>query len=151
MKVGFIGRGARGSAMAANLLQAGHDVTVYNRTRQRAEVLADRGAQIAESPGSASLGEVVITMLADDAAVEGVVLGSSGALASLGSGAIHVSMSTISVASSKRLAEAHAAAGQRYVAAPVFGRPDAAATGRLHIVGGGPAEALQAIAPLFEA
>ncbi len=151
MQVGFIGLGHMGSGMAANLLQAGHGVTVYNRTRAKAEPLAARGATIADTPADACKGEVVFTMLADDAAVEGVVLGEGGVLASLPEDATHVSSSTISVALSKRLAEAHRAAGQRYVSAPVFGRPDAAAAGKLFIVAAGAPEAVRKVAPLLEA
>lgn len=151
MQVGFIGLGHMGSGMAANLLKAGYPVTVYNRTRAKAEMLATRGATIADSPAGACGGEVVFTMLADDAAVEGVVYGDEGVLANLARGAIHVSSSTISVALSERLSVAHAAAGQRYVAAPVFGRPDVAATGQLHVVAAGAPDALQATAPLLDA
>jgi 3-hydroxyisobutyrate dehydrogenase-like beta-hydroxyacid dehydrogenase len=151
MQVGFIGLGHMGSGMAANLLQAGHGVTVYNRTRAKAEPLAARGATIADTPADACKGEVVFTMLADDTAVEAVVCGENGVLASLPKDATHVSSSTISVALSKRLAEAHRAAGQRYVSAPVFGRPDAAAAGKLFIVAAGAPEALRTAAPLLEA
>jgi 3-hydroxyisobutyrate dehydrogenase-like beta-hydroxyacid dehydrogenase len=151
MRVGFIGLGHMGSAMAANLLKAGHAVTVYNRTRAKAEMLATCGASIADSPAGACGGDVVFTMLADDAAVEGVVFGDEGVLANLARGAIHVSSSTISVALSKRLSSAHAAAGQRYVAAPVFGRPDVAAAGQLYVVAAGAPDALQATAPLLDA
>jgi len=151
MQVGFIGLGHMGSGMAAKLLQAGHSVTVYNRTRAKAEPFAARGATIAGTPADACKGEVVFTMLADDAAVEGVVLGEGGVLASLPKDATHISSSTISVALSKRLAEAHRAAGQRYVSAPVFGRPDAAAAGKLFIVAAGAPEAVRKVAPLLEA
>ena len=151
MQVGFIGLGHMGSAMAANLLKAGHAVTVYNRTHAKAELLATRGASIADNPAGACRGDVVFTMLADDAAVEGVAFGGEGVLANLARGAIHVSSSTISVALSKRLSVAHAAAGQRYVAAPVFGRPDVATTGQLYVVAAGAPDALQATAPLLDA
>lgn len=151
MQVGFIGLGHMGQAMASNLLQAQHHVTVYNRTRSRAEELVPKGARIAESAAEACRAEVVITMLADDHAVEQVVLGENGVLSALPAGRIHVSMSTISVALSQRLAEAHAAAGQGYVAAPVFGRPEAARAGKLFIVAAGAAGALETCRPLFEA
>jgi 3-hydroxyisobutyrate dehydrogenase-like beta-hydroxyacid dehydrogenase len=151
MRAGFIGLGHMGSAMAANLLKAGHVVTVYNRTRAKAEMLTTSGASIADSPAGACGGDVVFTMLADDAAVEGVVFGDAGVLANLARGAIHVSSSTISVALSKRLSSAHAAAGQRYVAAPVFGRPDVAAAGQLYVVAAGAPDALQETALLLDA
>lgn len=151
MQVGVIGLGQMGSGIAANLLKAGHAVTVYNRTRAKAEPLAELGATIAESPARACSGEAVFTMLADDAAVEQVVLGEGGILASLAEGGLHISTSTISVALSKRLAAAHREAGQHYVAAPVFGRPDAAAAGKLYVVAAGAAQAVDAAGPLLEA
>jgi 3-hydroxyisobutyrate dehydrogenase-like beta-hydroxyacid dehydrogenase len=140
-----------GSGIAANLLKAGHDVTVYNRTRAKAEALASKGAKVAATPGEASKGDAVFTMLAEDKAVEAVVHGDDGILANLKAGAIHISSSTISTALSRELAEAHAKAGQRYVAAPVFGRPEAAAAGKLYVVAAGPADAVTAVSPLLDA
>jgi 3-hydroxyisobutyrate dehydrogenase-like beta-hydroxyacid dehydrogenase len=151
MQVGFIGLGSMGSGMAANLLKAGHALTVYNRTPAKAEALVAEGATLAKTPREAARGDVVITMLADDAAVEDVVFGADGILAGLKSLSIHVSMSTISVALAERLASAHQAAGQRFVAAPVFGRPEAAAAGKLFIVAAGEPKTVQACQPLFEA
>jgi 3-hydroxyisobutyrate dehydrogenase-like beta-hydroxyacid dehydrogenase len=136
MDVGFIGLGRMGAPMALNLIQAGHRVTVYNRTRSKAEALAAKGAAVADRIADACQGEALITMLADDTAVERVVFDGD-ALAALGRNAIHVSMSTISVALSERLAEAHGKAGQGYVTAPVFGRPEAAAAAKLFIVAAG--------------
>src|SRR5689334_19342323 len=104
MDVGFIGLGSMGHAMARNLLRAGHKVTVYNRTRSKAESLSAEGAQVGDTPGGACNGDAVITMLADDEAVESVVFGDGNILFTLGQGAIHISMSTISVALSDRLA-----------------------------------------------
>jgi 3-hydroxyisobutyrate dehydrogenase-like beta-hydroxyacid dehydrogenase len=151
MRVGFIGLGRMGSGMAANLIRAGHEVTVFNRTPAKAQALVELGAHAAATVADACRGDAVITMLADDGAVEGVVFGAEGVLGSLGKGATHLSMSTISVALSERLAAAHADAGQRFVAAPVFGRPEAAAAGKLFIMAAGAGEALDASAPLFEA
>jgi 3-hydroxyisobutyrate dehydrogenase-like beta-hydroxyacid dehydrogenase len=151
MKVGFIGLGQMGSAIATNLVKAGHEVTVYNRSPAKAEPLVKLGARKAADVGGACRGEVTITMLADDQAVSETVWGSDKLLASLPKGAIHVSMSTISVALSKRLTEAHAQAAQRYLAAPVFGRPEAAAAAKLFIVPAGDAAAIEACKPLFEA
>jgi 3-hydroxyisobutyrate dehydrogenase-like beta-hydroxyacid dehydrogenase len=151
MQVGFIGLGQMGSGIAANLLKAGHDVTVYNRTRAKAEALASKGAKVAATPGEASMGDAVFTMLAEDKAVEAVVHGDDGILANLKKGATHISSSTISTALSRELAEAHGKAGQRYVAAPVFGRPEAAAAGKLFVVAAGPADAIAAVSPLFDA
>src|SRR5262245_46140171 len=122
MKVGFIGLGAMGRAMAENILAAGHELTVHNRTLARAETLREQGARVADSPAEAARGcEAVITMLADDAAVEEVVLGGDGLLKGLAAGAVHISSSTCSVALSQRLTGLHHAVGQGYVAAPVFG------------------------------
>jgi 3-hydroxyisobutyrate dehydrogenase-like beta-hydroxyacid dehydrogenase len=137
--------------MAGSLLQAGHEVTVFNRTPSKAQGLIDRGAHLAARVADACQGDAVITMLADDGAVEGVVLGEGGVLQGLGRGTIHVSMSTISVALCERLAEGHAAAGHRFVAAPVFGRPDAAAAGQLFIVAAGEPGVIAACMPLFDA
>jgi 3-hydroxyisobutyrate dehydrogenase-like beta-hydroxyacid dehydrogenase len=149
MQVGFIGLGRMGSAMAANLLAAGHALTVYNRTAAKAEPLVSQGAHLAKMPGDAARGEVAITMLADDPAVEDAVLGRDGILTALAPGAIRVSMSTISVALAERLEVAHREKGQEFVAAPVFGRPEAASAAKLFIVAAGPRQAV-AIASVIE-
>ena len=151
MKTGFIGLGHMGSAMAANLLRAGHEVTVFNRNPEKRRALLELGAHEAVTVADACRGDVVITMLADDLAVARVVLADDGIVGQLAVGAIHISMSTISVALSKRLARAHAAAGQGFVAAPVFGRPEMAAAARLFIVAAGDPAALEACQPLFAA
>jgi 3-hydroxyisobutyrate dehydrogenase-like beta-hydroxyacid dehydrogenase len=151
MKVGFIGLGHMGAGMAASLLRAGHEVTVYNRTPGKERALVEQGGHAAGQVADACRGEAVMTMLADDGAVEGVVFGDQGVIGSLGTGAIHLSMSTISVALSEELAAAHAKAGQRFVAAPVFGRPDVAAAGKLFIVAAGAPDAVTVCSPLFEA
>jgi len=151
MKVGFIGLGQMGAAMATNLVRAGHEVTVYNRSAARAEPLVSLGARRAASVAEACRGEAVITMLADDDAVGGVCSGPGGIEQSLHKHAIHVSMSTISVALSAALAAAHARAGQRYVSAPVFGRPEAAAAAKLFIVPAGEPGDIEACRALFDA
>ena len=151
MNVGFIGLGRMGAGMAANLLKAGHHVTVYNRTPDKAAALITAGAKAAARVSDACRGDAVITMLSNDEAVESVTFAKDGIEHSLGAGAIHVSSSTISVALSERLAETHARAGQRFVSAPVFGRPDAAAAGKLFFVTAGEPAAVGAAAPLFEA
>lgn len=152
MKVGFIGLGQMGSGIARNLIRAGHELTVYNRTRSRAEALKGEGAHIADSPADAATGvDVLVTMLADDAAVEQVIFGDGGAMQALPRGAVHISMSTISVALSARLNDAHRAAGQGYVAAPVFGRPEAAAAAKLLVVASGAAADIEKCRPLLEA
>jgi len=141
-----------GVGMAGRLVDAGHTLAVYNRTAQRGEKLRERGAVLAETPEAAARGaEVVFTMLADDPAVEHVVFAADGILAAMDNNAVHVSASTISVSLARRLLAAHARAGQRYVSAPVFGRPDAAAAGRLFVVAGGPDDVLAYLQPLFDA
>jgi 3-hydroxyisobutyrate dehydrogenase-like beta-hydroxyacid dehydrogenase len=139
-----------GTGMALNLLRAGHDLTVYNRTPGKAQALASQGARAAADVADVCRGDAVITMVSDDAAVEGVTFGNKGVIAGLRGGATHISMSTISVALSERLAAAHAKAGQRFVAATVFGRPEAAAAGKLFICAGGAPEAVDACTPLFQ-
>jgi 3-hydroxyisobutyrate dehydrogenase-like beta-hydroxyacid dehydrogenase len=152
MEIGFIGLGHMGQAIARNLLKTGHRVTVHNRTRAKSEDVAKDGATIAEKPaGAAANAEVLFTMLADDAAVEGVLYGKEGAAAALARDTLHVSLSTISVALSHRLAERHGEAGQLYVAAPVLGRPDAAAEGKLFVVAAGKKAAVERARPLLEA
>jgi len=150
MKVGFIGLGHMGAGMAGNLIKAGHEVTVYNRTPEKARALEAAGAKVANSVSQVSQGDAVITMLANDEAVASVVLGRAGALASLRPGALHVSSSTISVALSERLSQEHARQRQRYIAAPVFGRPDVAAAAQLVVVAGGETSAVEAARPLLE-
>lgn len=151
MRIGLIGLGQMGTGIAANLLKAGHELTVYNRTRAKAEAFASQGAKVADHIADACRGDAVITMLSNDDAVESAVYGDGGVLANLPKGAIHISSSTISVALSKRLAEHHTARGQRYVAAPVFGRPEAAAAAKLFIVAAGPPEAVKTATPIFDA
>jgi 3-hydroxyisobutyrate dehydrogenase-like beta-hydroxyacid dehydrogenase len=151
MKIGFIGLGRMGSAMAENLLKAGHDVTVFNRSPEKSRPLVDLGAHLASSIAGACTGDAVITMLADDTAVSNAVLTDDGIVKNLPQRAIHISMSTISVALSKELAQAHARAGQRFVAAPVFGRPEAAAAAQLFIVTAGDPATVGACQPLFDA
>lgn len=151
MRMGFIGLGNMGSAMAGNLVADGHEVTVYNRSPGPVAVLAERGATPAATIPAACQGDAVVSMLADDAAVEAVTLGEGGILAALRPGAVHVSSSTISVALAQRLTAAHADAGQVFVSAPVFGRPDAAAAAKLFVVAAGPGDALRSLAALFDA
>jgi 3-hydroxyisobutyrate dehydrogenase-like beta-hydroxyacid dehydrogenase len=151
MNIGFIGLGMMGSAMAKNLLRAGHSVTVYNRTRGKAEELQAEGAIITETPAEACKGEAVITCLADDNAVESVVFGKDGIAGGLATNGIHISMSTLSLDCIKRLAQVHQEAGQRLIAAPVFGRPDRAAAAQLLIIAAGESEAITQCQPLFDA
>src|SRR5262245_5212361 len=151
MKVGFIGLGSMGTGMARSLLEAGHEVTVFNRTASRVQALVEHGALAAATVADACRGDAVVTMLADDGAVESVVLGQHGVINALTKGAVHISSSTISVALSERLAAEHATAQQRFVAAPVFGRPEAAAAAKLFVVAAGPPDAVATCSPLFDA
>jgi len=151
VKVGFIGLGNMGLPIARNLLKVGHELTVYNRTRSKAEALASAGAKLANSLAEACAAEVVMTMLADDPAVEQTTLGDGGILNTLASGGVHLSLSTISTALSRRLTLAHTARGQSFIASPVFGRPDAAEAARLVVVAAGPDEAVGRVRPLLEA
>ena len=152
MNVAFIGLGNMGTHMARNLLRAGHQVTVYNRTRSKTVPLAAEGARVAGSAADAVRdSEVAVTMLADDFAVEQAVFGDGGLASALPAEAIHVSCSTISTALARRLAAEHAERGQHYVSAPVFGRPDAAEAKRLLVVAAGPPQIIDRCRPVFEA
>lgn len=152
MKVGFIGLGRMGQGMAARVLAAGHDLVVHNRTRDKAAELEKAGARFAASIAAACADrEVVITMLADDSALDAVTGGDGGMLASLPMGSIHVVMGTHGVDIIRSLSRGHASAGQVLVAAPVFGRPDVAAAGQLGIAPAGPAGAVERCRPLFAA
>src|SRR6185312_15293736 len=122
MEIGFIGLGNMGSGMAANLLGAGHAVIAYNRSQDKVDALAARGAAPARSVADAGSADVVVTMLSNDEAVEAVTFDEGGLLQSMKPGGIHVSSSTISVALCEHLTAAHADAGHGFVAAPVFGR-----------------------------
>jgi len=151
-EIGFIGLGAMGTPMAVNLTAAGYKLRVYNRTASKADALVATGAIRVERPGDAAqTGGVAITMLADDAALEQVTLGAGGLAERLGTGGIHISMSTVAPATTRRLAEHHAACGNSIIAAPVFGRPDAAKAKRLWVLASGPATQKAAIRPLLEA
>ena len=150
MDVGFIGLGLMGSEIAANLIKAGHNVTVWNRSADKAAPLVAAGATLAATPGEAARNPGVTSRLADAGALEAVAFGEDGVLSS-GTPTIHVSMSTISIAIADRLTEAHAKAGQVYVSAPVFGRPLAAAARKLFVVAAGPADAVATCQPLFDA
>ena len=152
MKIAFIGLGNMGNHMARHLLKAGHDVTVWNRTLAKAEELRSDGAAVAHTPSEAANGaEIAITMLADDAAVESSVLGDHGLAQALPKGAVHISCSTISVALSRRLADQHAKRGQDYIAAPVFGRPEAAQARKLFIAAAGAPATIERCRPVLEA
>ncbi|MDR3740452.1 MAG: NAD(P)-dependent oxidoreductase [Terracidiphilus sp.] len=149
MKIAFLGLGAMGVPMVRRLAGAGHDVTVWNRSRARAAALT--GVTVAETAAEAVRGaEAVLTSLFDDTAHEEVLLGASGVLDAMERGALHVSLSTISVALSERLETEHARRGLRYVAAPVFGRPNVAEAAKLWIVVAGSDEDVALARPLLE-
>jgi 3-hydroxyisobutyrate dehydrogenase-like beta-hydroxyacid dehydrogenase len=151
MDAALIGLGQMGTGIAKSLLRAGHRLKLYNRTATRAKALAGDGAVPVSSVAEACQESIVMTMLANDAAVEAVTFGEGGIAASLKAEAVHVSLSTISVALSERLTAEHARLGQEYVAAPVFGRPDAAEAARLAVVTAGRPEAVRRCKPLLEA
>jgi 3-hydroxyisobutyrate dehydrogenase-like beta-hydroxyacid dehydrogenase len=151
-RVGFVGLGGMGLPIARNLLAAGYTVRAWNRTAERAAPLVAVGAELAASPADTVAPDgVVVTMLADDAAVREVVTGRDGIGQQLGAGGVHVSMSTIAPETARTLADYHAERGTAYLAAPVFGRPDAAATKKLWVCVSGPAEARARVCPLLEA
>jgi 3-hydroxyisobutyrate dehydrogenase-like beta-hydroxyacid dehydrogenase len=152
MKLGFVGLGSMGFAMAESLLAQGHQLFVYNRAHEKAQPLHEAGARISATPAEAAReAQVVISMLADDTAVEAVTFGNAGILAELQPSAVHVSCSTISVALSRRLAAVHAEAGLGYVAAPVFGRPEAAVSKKLWLLAAGKAADVERALPVLEA
>ncbi|HME39765.1 MAG TPA: NAD(P)-dependent oxidoreductase [Steroidobacteraceae bacterium] len=150
MRIGFIGLGNMGAAIAANLVRAGHEAAVWNRTAGKARTLVEAGAMLAASPKAAAMDrDIVFTMLADDAALDSVIDGADGLAAGLGPGALHVSMSTVAVATADRIAMRHLALGQHFLCAPVFGRPAAAAAAKLFIAAAGDPADFQALTPLF--
>ena len=152
MKIGFIGLGNMGAAIAANLVRAGHELTVWNRSAGKAQALVALGAVATPTPETAAAGrEVVLTMLADDGALESVLAGPQGLLEGLRPGALHISLSTISVATAGKLATLHAERGQHLLSAPVFGRPEAAAAAKLFVVAGGRKVDLDGAKPVFDA
>jgi 3-hydroxyisobutyrate dehydrogenase-like beta-hydroxyacid dehydrogenase len=152
MKIGFLGLGQMGAGMAANLLRAGHEVAVWNRSPPKSQPLVAQGALPARTPREAASGrDIVISMLADDAALEQVILGNDGVLEGLPRGALHISSSTIAVATADRVADLHEKRGLRFLSAPVFGRPEAAAAAKLFIVAAGAEADYNAANTLFPA
>lgn len=150
MRVGFIGLGAMGQGIAANILKAGHRLTVWNRSPAPVERLVALGAAAAAVPEEAAGGDLLFSMLANDAATQAI--GLDGALLDrAAAGLVHVNMATVSVAFARAMAAAHAARGIGYVAAPVFGRPDAAAAAKLTVVAAGAAAAIARVEPILKA
>lgn len=149
--LGFIGLGSMGLPIATNLIESGYKLRVYNRTLQKAQPLAEKGAEVVDSPASVvEPGGIAITMLANDQALEAVVLGNDGILNKLGTGGIHLSMSTVSPATAKSLAQQHEKQGSHYLAAPVFGRPDAATARKLWIALSGNGVAKERVRPILD-
>jgi 3-hydroxyisobutyrate dehydrogenase-like beta-hydroxyacid dehydrogenase len=150
MRIGFLGLGNMGAAIAANLVRASHEVAVWNRSADKARPLLELGATLAATPKAAATDrDVVFTMLADDAALDSVMTGVNGLVAGLKPGALHVSMSTIAVTTAERLAATHRAQGQGFLCAPVFGRPEAAAAAKLFVVAAGDPADLRTASPLL--
>ena len=149
MKVGFVGLGGMGSAIAANLLKAGHEVTVWSRRPEPAERLRELGARVVDSPRAAFQGDAFFSMLSDDAAVRAVVV--EGGLIVGKTETVHINSATISVALAEELTALHRKACAPYLAAPVFGRPEAAAAGKLHVVTAGDPAVIARMQPLFDA
>jgi 3-hydroxyisobutyrate dehydrogenase-like beta-hydroxyacid dehydrogenase len=151
MKVGLIGLGRMGQGMGQRLLGGGHDLLVFNRSAGKSADLVKAGAKNAASVADACKDrDIVISMVSDDAALNDVSLGPGGIRQSMANGGVHVAMGTHSAAAIQGLAAAHAEAGQTLVAAPVLGRPDAAAAGQLVIVAGGPSDAVKRCEPAFQ-
>jgi 3-hydroxyisobutyrate dehydrogenase-like beta-hydroxyacid dehydrogenase len=152
MTLAFIGLGKMGAGMARNLLRAGHTVAVYNRSRDKADALAADGARVADSPADACRdAEVVMTMVADDHALDEIAFGKHGIAAAMKAGCVHLSHSTISTALARKLTDEHARHNQGYLSVPVFGRPEAAETKKLVVVAAGPSDLIERCRPLFDA
>ncbi|WP_263139875.1 NAD(P)-dependent oxidoreductase [Pseudomonas sp. RIT-PI-AD] len=149
MKIGFIGLGTMGLPMASNLIRAGHTLCVWSRSAASSRPAFELGAHVVGDPADAAQADVVISMLADDAAVEDVFI-AAGVLDALRPGAIHLNMATVSVALTRRLSELHAARQVGYIAAPVLGRADVAAAGKLNILAAGRPEDLDPVQPLLD-
>jgi 3-hydroxyisobutyrate dehydrogenase-like beta-hydroxyacid dehydrogenase len=150
MRIGFIGLGQMGREMARRLLDTGHELTVWNRSPGPSAILRDHGATIAARIEDTLQTEAVVSMLADDQAVQALWI-EQGLIERLPQSCLHLNMASIGLDLGRRLATAHAARGSSYVAAPVFGRPEVALAGELDIVAAGAAEALERCAPLFQA
>lgn len=150
--VGFIGLGNMGQPMAMHVVKAGFQMKVYNRTPEKAKDVVNAGAELVQRPSDAvTAGGIIITMVANDQVLEEMVFGKDGFGEKLGPGGIHLSMSTVSPETARKLAAYHQERGSHYVASPVFGRPDAAAAHKLFIVSAGSKEAKERVRPIQEA
>jgi 3-hydroxyisobutyrate dehydrogenase-like beta-hydroxyacid dehydrogenase len=150
MRIGFMGLGQMGKAIAANLLRAGHRLIVWNRSEGPVKELVALGAEAAMRPSDAARTEVLMSMLADDEALRSVLF-EQGVLERAERGLVHVNLATVSVAFVRELARAHRERGIGYVAAPVFGRPDAARAAKLNVVVAGDSASLARVEPLLQA
>lgn len=148
MKIGFLGLGAMGQGMAANLVRAGHEVTVWNRSPAPVSALAAQGALVAATPAEALKGDIALSILADDPATLSVF--DEAALAQATPGLVHACMATVSIEAVRKMMEQHARAGLRYAGAPVFGRGDVAAAGKLNIIASGDPADLAKLQPAFD-
>lgn len=149
MKIGFLGLGNMGEPIAANLIKAGNQVTVWNRTAAKADPLVEQGAKLAKDIADAARSEVVCTMVADDNALRHILEG--GLLDALPKDGVHISLSTISVAMAEELKKQHKSRHQLFVSAPVFGRPDAAAARKLWVVVAGEPATIAKVRPVLDA
>ncbi|KVT83083.1 oxidoreductase [Burkholderia ubonensis] len=148
MKLGFIGLGMMGKAMAANLIKAGHDVRIWNRSSSTTEALRGLGAEVADTLADIAKVDILFSMLSDDDAVRAVFV-DGGVIDGMASGAVHVNMATVSVSLAQEQAALHQQKGVGYIAAPVLGRPDVAAAGKLNILAAGPSALIDGLQPLF--
>ncbi len=152
MNLAFIGLGRMGAGIARNLLRAGHNLAVYNRSLEKAQALAGEGARLASSPADACRGvDSVMTMVSDDRALEEVVFGKDGLAAAMPEKCVHISHSTISTALARHLSAEHAQRKQGFLSAPVFGRPEAAEAKRLLVLAAGSGDVLERCRPLLDA
>lgn len=152
MHIGFVGLGQMGAPIAGNILKAGFGLALWNRSVDKAAPLVAAGATLADSPRALAGGcDIVLSILADDRALDAVLDGEDGLLAGLAPGALHISMSTIAVATAEAASARHAARGQHFLSAPVFGRPDAAAAGKLAVVVAGDAADIDRAEPVLRA
>ncbi len=149
MHIGFIGLGKMGKAIAGLLLGNGHELTVWNRSQEAVQELVAKGARAVSAPSALGKSDILLSILANDAATRSVFL-DQGVLEAAHPGLIHINLATVSVGLAKELAELHRRRKIGYVAAPVFGRPDAAAAGKLNIVVAGDPASVSKAQPILE-
>lgn len=149
MKIAFLGLGSMGQPMAHNLLKAGYEIAVWNRSPAAATPLVNDGARLCQHPADITGSEVVISMLADDAITHDVMI-AQGVLDSLAAGAVYINMATVSNDLTRKMASYCLAKGIHYIAAPVLGRVDVAAAGNLNILAAGEPDQLRRVQPVFD-